>query len=520
MTLYGSVKKLFKSLVKYSKVLFTDRHYQKFNEKCAKVKRIFQKYLKLNISFSEKCKIEALYNRLVTLKARVNNTARNNDISVKKGQNAFKCRISSTHFINHKYKSFDKFFVRNKEKVVRLLRKRIVEYKCIKVVGIFVGKFEINDRREIKYIYSSTKLLTGNTSLKRFYDTEFVPEIKTNLENFEANGSDPKLCEILNLTVNVNKCNLMRAGTYIDLPAFVKKRKAVTNVKNSDGYCFLWCLLKHFYPKHALNDVIHHGRVLSQKRQKQALPVFNKYFGNLRNFTFPMSVKSIGRFEKEKKISVNVFVIGDKSKILPFHVTAKKRKLHVNLLLIDKDGQFHYCLINDLSRLLQTQLTKCKKKIHICDRCLNYFYTKNKLQKHDKFCRQVNKCAITLPEKGKEIMEFKNFKNKLFNPFVIYYDIECILRKCAEGTAYQQHEIYCIGLYVMNRWNPEKSFYKKFAGENPARDFMLELKSISYMVEKVIFIQKKYFSITFQYFSKYVIFYTFLKYNDYIFMII
>ena len=64
-------------------------------------------------------------------------------------------------------------------------------------------------------------MITGNINLSAFYDNEFVPEIKTNLENLEANGSDPKLREILNLTLNVNKCNLMRAGAYIDLPTSI-----------------------------------------------------------------------------------------------------------------------------------------------------------------------------------------------------------------------------------------------------------------------------------------------------------
>ena len=117
-----------------------------------------------------------------------------------------------------------------------------------------MGKFNIRGRIEIKYIYDSTKLLTRNSNLSDFYDEKLTAEIKNNLENFVANGSDPVLCEIINLTLNVNKCNLMRAGTYIDLPNFIKKQHAVINVKNSDDYCLLWCLLRKFYSKHPLNE--------------------------------------------------------------------------------------------------------------------------------------------------------------------------------------------------------------------------------------------------------------------------
>ena len=49
-------------------------------------------------------------------------------------------------------KFFDKFFEKNQKYVLRVLRKRIAKHRCIKIVGIFVGKFEIKDRIEIKYI--------------------------------------------------------------------------------------------------------------------------------------------------------------------------------------------------------------------------------------------------------------------------------------------------------------------------------------------------------------------------------
>lgn len=488
MTLMRSLRKLYKSLENYSKVLFTDKHFREFIERSEKVKKVLKKTLKTNINHPQRFQIEALINRVVTLRARINNFVKNNDISVKKGGSAFQNRISTTLFINHKHKDVTKFFHANESNVVRLLKKRIREYKCIKVVPIFVGKFQIRDRIEIKYIYNSTKLITKNMSLHHFYKNEMVPELLTNLENFEANGSDPQLIEIVNLTLNVNKCNPLRAGSFIELPKFIKNRKAVVNIKNRDNYCFLWCLFKHFYPDHPLSKNL--NKSISRKNELRAFNLFEKCFGNLKNYSFPFPLKSIPAFEKDKDISINVFVI-DNDKIFPFHITREKKELHVNLLLLEKDGKYHYCLIQNLSKLLRSQLSNHKNKIFICEQCLNYFYKERKLEKHVKICMDVNKCAINLPSEDDKILKFKNYKHQLFNSFVIYYDVECILKECDDGKAYQEHEIFCIGLYVVNRWDEEKSFYKKFYGDNVAERFMLELEEIAHMVEKVIFISKK-----------------------------
>ena len=96
----------------------------------------------------------------------------------------------------------------------------------------------------------------------------------------------------------------------------------------------------------------------------------------------------------------------------------------------------------------------------------------------------MNKCAITLPREEEKFLEFKNFKNQLFNPYLIDYDFECILKKTHTETAYQEHIIFCVGIYV-NHWDKEKSYLKQFYGENVVEQFMQELENIANVVEEV-----------------------------------
>ena len=49
------------------------------------------------------------------------------------------------------------------------------------------------------------------------------------------------------------------------------------------------------------------------------------------------------------------------------------REHKIVLMLIEKDGVQHYCLVKNVSRLLSSQVSKHKEKSYFCDRCLNPF---------------------------------------------------------------------------------------------------------------------------------------------------
>ena len=69
--------------------------------------------------------------------------------------------------------------------------------------------------------------------------------------------------------------------------------------------------------------------------------------------------------------------------------------------------------------------TKSKSKRLFCDNCYTqYFYSKDKLEFHREQClkNEVQKC--TMPKPG-TILKFKNYKNMLFVPVVVYSDFEC-----------------------------------------------------------------------------------------------
>ena len=87
----------------------------------------------------------------------------------------------------------------------------------------------------------------------------------------------------------------MRGSSYLPLPDFVAKRKAVINPQNGDKECFKWAVIT---VDKWMGIDSHPERV-----------------SNLREFTdnydwsgleFPVSLKQIGKFEAKNDISVNM----------------------------------------------------------------------------------------------------------------------------------------------------------------------------------------------------------------------
>ncbi|KYN16171.1 hypothetical protein ALC57_11582, partial [Trachymyrmex cornetzi] len=91
------------------------------------------------------------------------------------------------------------------------------------------------------------------------------------------------LSRILNLIVNVNKLNPMRAGSHFEVPREIMLKKAVVSVKSMDNACFAWSVVAALYP--AKNHV----------DRKSSYPHYTTVL-NLTNIEFPMTLKDISKF--------------------------------------------------------------------------------------------------------------------------------------------------------------------------------------------------------------------------------
>ena len=236
---------------------------------------------------------------------------------------------------------------------------------------------------------------------------------------------------------------------------------------------------------------------------------------NFDGINFPVSVNQISQFEDQNDISITVFGLskrGDDNHdydddnggftVFPYRVTKQKKNRHIQLLLVENNYEddddddnddktpykFHYVWVKSMSRLCNRQISKNKHEKHICERCFHAYYSAEKLKNHEETCMNFDTCKVKLPNFGKHFLSFKNFKNKLKAPFIVYADCECILkpvqdRQDKNTIVMQEHELFAIGYYFKCSYDDNFYYYRSTHDVNPAKWFAEELLQIAQYVE-------------------------------------
>ena len=132
--------------------------------------------------------------------------------------------------------------------------------------------------------------------------------------------------EFLYLDVNFHQLNLMRGSSYLPLPDWLVRKKAIVNPHNDNEECFKWSVIA--VEKVGMKDL--------------------QRVSNLRKFTdnydwsgleFPVSIKDIGKFENRNNISVNVLAVEGRDVYI--HRKGQRVGREINLLMVSKDGIRH-----------------------------------------------------------------------------------------------------------------------------------------------------------------------------------
>ena len=186
-------------------------------------------------------------------------------------------------------------------------------------------------------------------------------------------------------------------------------------------------------------------------------------------------MKDLNKFEKQNPtISITVFGYEGKS-VYPLRNSDNTDSEHnIILMLIEKGGVKHYSLVKSIERLLSSQVTEGKRKEYFCLRCLNPFWCKEALSRHQEYCGEYEAVKIEMPKKG-TMLEFKNYHKMEKVPFIVYADFECFIKP-------------------MQSWNPDdkESYTKQYQKHEPSSfcyyikcfdDEVYEPKSVSYTGE-------------------------------------
>ena len=88
----------------------------------------------------------------------------------------------------------------------------------------------------------------------------------------------------------------------------------------------------------------------------------------------------------------------------------------------------HYLAVRSLSVLLRETTSSNNGDLY-CLNCFHSYRTYNKLKKHKRVCNNHDYCRVDMPKEDEKILKYNPGEKLLKAPFIIYADLESILKK-------------------------------------------------------------------------------------------
>ena len=122
-----------------------------------------------------------------------------------------------------------------------------------------------------------------------------IEHLQQQIENPALRDSKFVFDGVIHMDIDFHRLNLTKGSSYILLPDWLAKKKAMINPKNSDMECFKWAVIAAMRWEEIDRD---HQRITKLKR-------FEAEF-DWTGIKFPVLFRDIKRFESRNKITINI----------------------------------------------------------------------------------------------------------------------------------------------------------------------------------------------------------------------
>ena len=310
------------------------------------------------------------------------------------------------------------------EKLIDLIKRELNDLNSARVqMTTWIRFVKDDDQVELAFNSRMTNVHRGS-DIEQIVDEMFT-HIKTQIENPALPNSRFVFDEVLFLDINFHQTNLTRGSSYLPLPDFIARKKAVINPYNGDEECFKWVVI-------TAESI--------EIRDPQRVSNLRKFVDNYdwSGLEFLVSIKDIGKFEVNNGISVNV--LGLEGIDIYIHRNSNYQSdRKINLFMITEDGVRHYTVIKSLSRLLSSRNSKHAHKQYFCTNCSQGFSLEVSRNQHQVYCKDNEAVRVEMPRKGKTIELFDG-QNQFKVPFTMYYDLEVLLLPMKERVPEDRDE--------------------------------------------------------------------------------
>lgn len=262
-----------------------------------------------------------------------------------------------------------------------------------------------------------------------------IKDVNKRLEDFAENGSGWTLIDVPFIDLTFTSAKSLKGGCSVRYPS----RQGLINIKNSDQFCLLYCILAHFY-----RAMLPASKRSSHLGYQRLLEKFN-----LEGFSFPMSPDEISKFETDKghnlpPFRVNVFTEVDKE-VYPIKISTRdSEEDHVsiiNVLLVNglnessNSRMYHYILISNPSTYVARQYTyRSREKCFACEICFAHFRSFAKYHDHQKVCGKENKSQLLFYPRTQNKIQYEKPWAKTAQLLTGYLDFESLVVKEQDGV--------------------------------------------------------------------------------------
>ena len=328
---------------------------------------------------------------------------------------------------------------------------------------------------------------------------QLLQKYQDNLQN-KMKGSDFIFNGINYLYYDLNRITISKVGSYIESPKRLKDKKCTINQKNTDNKCTI-------NQKNIDNKCFQYATTLAlnfnninedPQRISKIKPFIDNY--NWNDINFPAAKKDWNKFEvNNKNVALNILYVPFNTKKIEIAYKSKYNLIRDNqiiLLMISNGENWHYLVVKSLSGLLRG-ISSNHNSDYYCLNCFHSYKTENKLNAHKKICENHEHCNIEMASPNNNIIKHNQGEKSLELPFIIYADLECLLKKIdtcqnnpdlSSTAKINQHIPSGYSIYTNCSFDKSNNKLSYYRGEDCMKRFCKDLKDHA---TKIIDFKKK-----------------------------
>ena len=232
----------------------------------------------------------------------------------------------------------DTYFARTRKFLTDLLNKETTNRAVRSQATIWI-RFTRDGVEMVNLAFNSRMMTVYNLNDKNKIVTVMIEHMSQQVENTALRNSKFVFDRVLYMDMDFHRLNLTRGSSYIPLPDWLTKKKAIINPRNSDMECFKWAVIAAT----KWEEIDRECQRINKLRRCE-----NDFDWD--GIKFPVSFREIKRFESRNEITINILAVEDKK----VYICRKGKEYPrvANLMVITNCNKKHYVAIRVIGEVI------------------------------------------------------------------------------------------------------------------------------------------------------------------------